>query len=84
MEINLRLYVSVIPTIKGIITNNSHLTHVQLASLSSASTGAHIVACSYYVAYLKGMTKELQANIEVTKSFHNIENVLYVEEFMYE
>lgn len=82
MEINLRLYKAVIPSIRMIIANNPNLNDNELVGVASLSTGAHIIACAYYLAHIKKMTPEIQEHIKVLKKFYKVDTVLYVEEFV--
>lgn len=81
MNINLRLYKAVIPSIRSIVENNPWYSDAQLVSVCSVATGAPVVACAYYLAHIKGMTSEIQNSIDSLIEFYRIKEVEYINEF---
>jgi hypothetical protein len=82
MEINLRYYKIVIPAIESIVKMNSTSTPIELTAICSVATGAHVIACGYYVASIIGLSDILKEHIERLKKFYKIDTVLYIDEFI--
>ena len=81
MRLNINLYKSIIPSIISIAKNNPTKVGSELIGLCSVATGAHIIACAYYLSFLEGHKDLYKEHIDKLKSFYKIEFIDGLEDF---